>query len=46
MRTVPVFMYHHINRNAGDMITLTPKISKIICGFLGTGSFGLSSLKI
>jgi peptidoglycan/xylan/chitin deacetylase (PgdA/CDA1 family) len=25
MRTVPVFMYHHINRNAGDMITLTPE---------------------
>ena len=25
MRSVPVFMYHHINRHAGDLVTLTPE---------------------
>jgi peptidoglycan/xylan/chitin deacetylase (PgdA/CDA1 family) len=25
MRSVPVFMYHHINRYAGDLVTLTPE---------------------
>lgn len=24
MRAVPVFMYHHINQHAGDLVTLTP----------------------
>jgi peptidoglycan/xylan/chitin deacetylase (PgdA/CDA1 family) len=25
VRSVPVFMYHHINRHAGDLVTLTPE---------------------
>ncbi len=25
MKAVPVFMYHHVNRNAGDLVTLTPE---------------------
>jgi peptidoglycan/xylan/chitin deacetylase (PgdA/CDA1 family) len=25
MRSVPVFMYNHINRHAGDLVTLTPE---------------------
>jgi peptidoglycan/xylan/chitin deacetylase (PgdA/CDA1 family) len=25
VRAVPVFMYHHINRNEGDLVTLTPE---------------------
>ncbi len=25
MRALPVFMYHHINRHAGDLVTLTPE---------------------
>lgn len=25
MRAIPVFMYHHINRHAGDLVTLTPE---------------------
>ena len=25
MRSVPVFMYHHINRHADDLVTLTPE---------------------
>ena len=25
MKAIPVFMYHHINRHAGDLVTLTPE---------------------
>ena len=25
MRAIPVFMYHHINHHAGDLVTLTPE---------------------
>ena len=25
MRAIPVFMYHHINRHVGDLVTLTPE---------------------
>lgn len=25
MRAVPVFMYHHVNRHCGDLVTLTPE---------------------
>ena len=25
MRAIPVFMYHHINRHADDLVTLTPE---------------------
>jgi peptidoglycan/xylan/chitin deacetylase (PgdA/CDA1 family) len=25
MRSIPVFMYHHINQQAGDLVTLTPE---------------------
>ena len=44
MRTIPVFMYHHVNPHKGDMVTITPGVFDAQMKFLAeTGYRTLSA---